>query len=96
MTECARQRRLVNTRLRRHFKFEPPIGRVFKIRGLLNLPNDNATGETMTTQAIQKTRQPIFDRAQRTQDYLLVSSFGLWALLLGASPVLAFRMLLAS
>jgi hypothetical protein len=50
----------------------------------------------MTTQAIQKAKHPILDRAQRTQDYLLVSSFGLWALLLGASPVLAFRMLMAS
>jgi hypothetical protein len=27
------------------------------------------------------------------QDFLLVSSFGLWAVLLGLSPVLAFRML---
>jgi hypothetical protein len=50
----------------------------------------------MTAQANQKPRHPIFDRAQRTQDYLLVSSFGLWALLLGVSPVLAFRMLTAS
>jgi hypothetical protein len=27
------------------------------------------------------------------QDFLLVSSFGLWAVLLGFSPVLAFRLL---
>jgi hypothetical protein len=27
------------------------------------------------------------------QDVLLVSSFGLWALILGLSPVLAFRLL---
>jgi hypothetical protein len=62
----------------------------------LNLPNNNQLGETMTTQAAQKAKHPLLDRAQRTQDYLLVSSFGLWALLLGASPVLAFRMLMAS
>jgi hypothetical protein len=30
------------------------------------------------------------------QDFLLVSSFGLWALLLGLSPVLAFHALMAS
>jgi hypothetical protein len=30
------------------------------------------------------------------QDILLVSSFGLWALLLGLSPVLAFHALMAS
>jgi hypothetical protein len=30
------------------------------------------------------------------QDILLVSSFGLWAMLLGLSPVLAFHALMAS
>jgi len=29
-------------------------------------------------------------------DLLIVSSFGLWALLLGFAPVLAFRMLMGS
>jgi hypothetical protein len=46
----------------------------------------------MTTQ----TKHRIFDRAQRTRDVLLVSSFGLWAMLIGFSPVLAFRLLIAS
>jgi hypothetical protein len=50
----------------------------------------------MTTQSIQKASHPIFDRAQRMQDYLLVSSFGLWTMLLGVSPVLVFHMLKAS
>jgi hypothetical protein len=30
------------------------------------------------------------------QDFLLVSSFGLWAVLLGLSPLLAFHMLMGS
>ena len=30
------------------------------------------------------------------QDLLIVSSFGLWALLLGLAPVLAFRLLTGS
>jgi hypothetical protein len=30
------------------------------------------------------------------QDFLLVSSFGLWAMLLGLSPVLAFHALMSS
>jgi hypothetical protein len=30
------------------------------------------------------------------QDFLLVSSFGLWSVLLGLSPVLAFHMLMGS
>jgi hypothetical protein len=50
----------------------------------------------MTTQAIQNTRYPVCEHAQKRQDLLLVSSFGLWALLLGFSPVLAFRMLMGS
>jgi hypothetical protein len=53
-------------------------------------------GETMSTQTIQKAGYPIFDRAQRMQDFVLLSSFGLWTMLLGVAPVLAFRMLMAS
>jgi len=30
------------------------------------------------------------------QDFLLVSSFGLWAAVLGLSPVLAFHVMMAS
>jgi hypothetical protein len=54
------------------------------------------TGEAMTTQTIRDARYPVCERAQRMQDFLLVSSFGLWAVLLGLSPVLAFRILVAS
>ncbi len=56
----------------------------------------NNMGETMTTQTIQNTRYPVCERAKKRQDLLLVSSFGLWALLLGFSPVLAFRLLMGS
>jgi hypothetical protein len=50
----------------------------------------------MTTQTIANPKYPICERAQRIQDILLVSSFGLWAVLLGLSPVLAFHALMAS
>jgi hypothetical protein len=50
----------------------------------------------MTTPFIANARYPICERAQRMQDFLLVSSFGLWAMLLGLSPVLAFHALIAS
>jgi hypothetical protein len=50
-------------------------------------------GETMTIQAIQVDRYPTSKYAQRMQDIFLVSSFGLWAVLLGLAPVLAFRLL---
>ena len=47
----------------------------------------------MTTHTMQNNRYPVCERAQRIQDVLLVSSFGLWAALLGLAPVLAFRLL---
>jgi hypothetical protein len=53
-------------------------------------------GDTMTTPSIANARYPICERAQRMQDFLLVSSFGLWAMLLGLSPVLAFHALMSS
>ncbi|HEY3677086.1 MAG TPA: hypothetical protein VGL45_00080 [Bradyrhizobium sp.] len=39
---------------------------------------------------------PVCPRAQRIQDFLLVSSFGLWAAVLGLSPVLVIHVLMAS
>jgi hypothetical protein len=42
----------------------------------------------------QSAKYPIF--VQGVQDLLLVSSFGLWAALLGLVPVLAFRLLSGS
>jgi len=38
-------------------------------------------------------RYPKGRRARRIQDVLVVSAFGLWALLLGLSPVLMFHVL---
>jgi len=60
----------------------------------LNLLNKN-TGETMTAQTIQNARYPISERSQGVQDLVLVS-FGLWAALLGLTPVLVFRLLMGS
>jgi hypothetical protein len=48
----------------------------------------------MTTQTIQNLGYPSSERSERIKDLLLVSSFGLWAVLLGLMPVLAFRLLL--
>jgi hypothetical protein len=50
----------------------------------------------MTTQITQHAGSPIAGRSQGMQDVLLVSSFGLWAMLLGLAPVLAFRLLAGS
>jgi hypothetical protein len=50
----------------------------------------------MTTQASRNTKYPICERAQRMQDVVLVSSFGLWAALLGLLPGAALRLLMGS
>ena len=50
----------------------------------------------MIDQAKPNLRYPACQRVQKLQDLLLVSSFGLWATVLGLSPVLAIHMLMAS
>ncbi len=47
----------------------------------------------MTARTIQNNSYPAYARAQQMQDFLLLSSFGVWAAVLGLSPVLAFRFL---
>jgi hypothetical protein len=63
----------------------------------MNCPNhQEAGGQTMTTETIPNKRFANSKWAERKQDFLIVSSFGLWALLLGFSPVLAVRFLVGS
>ncbi|HEX5232544.1 MAG TPA: hypothetical protein VFW56_09935 [Bradyrhizobium sp.] len=50
----------------------------------------------MARPATADKRYPVCERALRKQDLLLVSSFGLWAAVLGLSPVLAFHLLVGS
>ena len=50
----------------------------------------------MTTPTIRDAGQQALARAEAVQDLLLVSSFGLWAMLLGLAPVLAFHLLMGS
>jgi hypothetical protein len=50
----------------------------------------------MTTQTIQNAGHPVSGRTETLHDLLLVCSFGLWAVLLGLAPVLAFRLLMAA
>ncbi|MBR0698052.1 hypothetical protein [Bradyrhizobium lablabi] len=40
-------------------------------------------------------RYPICERAQRMQDVLLVSSFAIWATVIGFVPIMTYRLLLA-
>jgi hypothetical protein len=48
----------------------------------------------MTTRTSQDAGSLNSGRSEGMQDVLLVSSFGLWAALLGLAPVLAFRLLI--
>ena len=50
----------------------------------------------MITQAFKNASYQTSLRSEGVQDLLLVSSFGVWAMLLGLVPVLAFRLLLGS
>ena len=50
----------------------------------------------MGTSIVQGKRQPNSAWTETKQDFLLVSAFGLWAILLGLSPVLALRLLMTS
>ena len=51
----------------------------------------NKMGETMNIQ--HSARYPIARGALAIQDFLMVTAFGAWALLLGLSPVLVFHAL---
>lgn len=47
----------------------------------------------MNSQIRGSRRYPAGRRASAIQDFLMVSAFGVWALLLGLSPVLVFHAL---
>jgi hypothetical protein len=53
-------------------------------------------GAIVITDIIQNNRFANSKWAERKQDFLIVSSFGLWAVLLGLSPVLAVNFLVGS
>ena len=50
----------------------------------------------MTKKTIRAAAVLASARAEAVQDLLLVSSFGLWAMLLGVAPVVALRLVTGS
>ena len=50
----------------------------------------------MINRAISSAIHQLVRRSERMQDLLIVSSFGLWAVLLGLAPVLVFGLLMRS
>jgi len=49
----------------------------------------------MNTEITHDPKYPACERAQRMQDVLLVSSFALWAMLIGFAPVMTYRLLMS-
>jgi hypothetical protein len=48
----------------------------------------------MTTQTIENANDPVCACSGQMRDLLVVLSFGLWAVLLGLVPALAFRLVM--
>ena len=49
----------------------------------------------MTTKIHHNPRYPSSELAQRVHDVLLVSSFAIWAMLIGFAPVMTYHLLAA-
>jgi hypothetical protein len=51
-------------------------------------------GATLAARTKSKACYPTYDRTRQFQDFCIVSSFVLWAALLGFGPVITYRILL--
>jgi hypothetical protein len=58
-------------------------------------PTKNLGGTPMTDHIEPNSKFPTCEHAQRMHDVLLVSSFALWAMLIGFAPVMTYRLLMA-
>ena len=58
--------------------------------GSIEIPHDKM-GEAMTSRDF---KYPSSESVQRVHDVLLVSSFALWATLLGLAPLVTYRLLM--
>jgi hypothetical protein len=52
-------------------------------------------GGPMTTEISHNPKYPICEHAQRMHDVLLVSSFAVWSMLIGFTPVMTYRLLVS-
>jgi hypothetical protein len=59
-------------------------------------PNHQEGGGNMTTEIVPSKRFANSKWAERKQDFLILSSFALWSVVLGFSPVLAVSFLVGS
>jgi hypothetical protein len=57
-------------------------------------PQPETGGTPMNDHIAPNSRFPICEHAQRMHDVLLVSSFALWAVLIGFAPVMTYRLLM--
>jgi hypothetical protein len=77
---------MVDFRFRCGFALERRDGRVLKLRGLLL--SGKPRGHFIM---MQRRARSVAMLSERLQDFLLISSFGFWAVLLGFFPVLAYH-----
>jgi len=72
---------------------ERRLSRDIKILSVVVSPQGTSPGEiTMIT---HDKKYPTSELAQRAHDVLLVSSFAIWAMVLGFAPVLTYRLLIS-
>jgi hypothetical protein len=67
----------------------------FRILDVLISPHQKNGGKPMNTEMSANWRYPSAELAQRMHDVLLVSSFALWAMLIGFAPVMTWRLLVS-
>jgi hypothetical protein len=72
--------------------FERRPGRDIKVLSV-GFSSKNITGEMKMITHDKK--YPVGEYAQRAHDVLLVSSFAIWAMVLGFAPVLTYRLLVS-
>jgi len=63
---------------------------------LIECSNTQENGAAMSNQRIRNDGDAVWRRSESMNDLLVVSSFGLWALLLGLAPVLAVHLMMRS
>jgi hypothetical protein len=77
----------------RRRNFERRSERDIKILSIAILLDKTQLGEA--TMISHNNKFPVSELAQRANDVLLVSSFAIWAMVLGFAPVLTYRLLLS-
>jgi hypothetical protein len=83
---------VVNASSPQRLKVERGFARNIKILRVWISPQEKNGGIPMSSDT---RKYPVCEQAQRMHDVLLVSSFAVWAMLLGFAPVMTYRLLVS-